>query len=270
MSTDHPDDFDLDAGTSDLYRDPAYYDFEYKTRLHDTRFYADAYVEAGDWILELGVGSGRIAARAVRQGAKVLGMDLSLDMLRLAQVKKRGLPAKKRANLQLVHGDMRAFAFDRRFDLITCPFNAFQHLYTREDVEGCLSCVRSHLTEGGRFAFDVLMPDPGYFARPRFRWYGGTRFRHPTYGGWYTYSERSRYDPVRSLNQMWFRCTRDPDGEGPEETIVQLSHRYFTPTELEALLHYNGLRVVNMLADFEDAPLRGDCESMVVIAERRD
>lgn len=264
------DDFDLDAGTRDFYRDPAYYDFEYKTRTRDTNFYADAYAEVDDWILELGVGSGRIASRAVRKGAKVVGVDLSMDMLRLAQVKKRGLPRAKRAHLQLACADMRAFAFDRQFALISCPFNAFQHLYTREDVERCLACVTAHLAPGGRFAFDILMPDPAYFARPRFRWYGGTRFRHPTYGGWYTYSERSQWDGVRSLNQMWFRCVRDPDGEGPEETIVQLSHRYFSPTEIEALLHYNGLRVVNMLADFEDAPLRDDCESMVVIAERRD
>lgn len=264
------DDFDLDAGTSEFYRDPAYYDFEYKQRNEDANFYAEAYVEADDWVLELGVGSGRIATRAVRKGARVIGVDLSAEMLQLAQVKKRGLPAARRPHLQLLRADMRAFAFDRRFILISCPFNAFQHLYTREDVERSLACVKAHLAPDGRFAFDILMPDPQYFVRPRFRWYGGTRFRHPTHGGWYTYSERSRWDGVRSLNQMWFRCTRDPgEGEGPEETIQQLSHRYFTPTEIEALLHYNGLRVVDMLGDFEDKPLAADSESMVIIAEHR-
>lgn len=262
-------DFDLDAGTRDLYRDPLYYDHEYKQRTEDANFYAAAYVEAADWVLELGVGSGRIATRAVRRGAKVIGLDLSAEMLQIAQQKKQALPKTKRANLQLVRGDMRAFAFDRQFKLIACPFNAFQHLYTREDVEQCLACIKAALAPDGRFCVDMLMPDPAYFARPRFRWYGGTRYRHPRYNDWYTYSERSSWDGVRQLNQMWFRSVRDPEGTGPEEIVAQLSHRYFAPTEFEALLHYAGLRVVHMLGDFDEAPLSDDSESMVVIAAHR-
>lgn len=262
-------DFDLDAGTRDLYRDPLYYDNEYKGRTDDANFYAGAYVEAADWVLELGVGSGRIATRAVRRGAQVVGLDLSIDMLRLAQAKKRSLPAAKQPNLQLMQADMRAFALDRKFKLITCPFNAFQHLYTRQDVEQCLASVKAHLTPRGRFCFDMLMPDAAYFARPRFRWYGGTRYRHPAHNAWYTYSERSSWDGVRQINQMWFRSERDPKGEGPGEIIAQLSHRYFAPTEIEALLHYNGFEVVNILGDFEEAAVTDDSESMVVVAKLR-
>jgi SAM-dependent methyltransferase len=262
-------DFDLDAGTRDLYRDPLYYDHEYKQRVDDANFYAAAYVEAQDWVLELGVGSGRIATRAVRRGAKVVGLDLSADMLRIAQQKKQALPKTKRAHLQLVRADMRAFAFDRQFKLISCPFNAFQHLYTRDDVERCLACIKAALAPDGRFCVDMLMPDPAYFARPRFRWYGGTRYRHPRHGDWYTYSERSSWDGVRQLNQMWFRSVRDPQGTGPEEIIAQLSHRYFSPTEIEALLHYAGFGVVTLLGDFDEGPLSDDSESMVVIAEHR-
>lgn len=263
-------DFDLDAGTRDLYRDPLYYDHEYKDRTEDANFYAAAYVEVDDWVLELGVGSGRIATRAVRRGAKIIGLDLSIDMLRLAQAKKRGLPAAKRANLQLAMADMRSFSLGRKFSLISCPFNAFQHLYTRTDVEQCLASVKAHLAPGGRFCFDMLMPDALYFARPRFRWFGGSRYRHPGHNAWYTYSERSSWDGVRQLNQMWFRSERDPLGEGPEEIISQLSHRYFTTTEIEALLHYNGFEVVEILGDFDEAPVSDDSESMVIIAKHRD
>ena len=74
-------DFDLEAGTTALYKDPTYYDYEYKDRVADVRWYAERYVEAEGPALELGVGTGRIALRAVREGATVTGVDLSTTML---------------------------------------------------------------------------------------------------------------------------------------------------------------------------------------------
>lgn len=47
--------FDLDAGTTEFYRDPLYYDFEYKNRTGDVSFYVERYVEAGE-VLEAGGG----------------------------------------------------------------------------------------------------------------------------------------------------------------------------------------------------------------------
>ncbi len=264
----HP--FDLRAGTQDFYKDPGYYDFEFKDRRADTRWYSRHYQETKGLVLELGVGTGRVALRAVRDGGRVLGLDLSQEMLERAARRREALPKFKRSALSLVRGDMRAFAFGRRFPLISCPFNAFQHLYERWEIEGCLRSVREALEPDGLFLFDVLMPDLDYLTRPAFKRFPGVRFKHPSYGIHYTYSERSAWDPVSQVNQMWFHYDRsDEKKSGPQELEVQLSHRVFFPAELENLLHYNGFKLLARFGDFEEGALRPDAESMVLICGLR-
>ena len=82
------------------------------------------------------------------------------------------LPA--RASREPAHAarvELRARRLPRRrssaaaFALVICPFNAFMHLYTREDVERFLAVVRAHLAPGGLFAFDVLNPDLAWLSR---------------------------------------------------------------------------------------------------------
>lgn len=266
------EEFDLEAGTRDFYRDPVYYEFEFKSRRADVRWYVERYVAAEEPVLELGVGAGRIAVPAVRAGASVVGVDVSESMLARAEARRKRLPKAKRDHLELHAGDMRALDLGRRFGLVSCPFNAFMHLYTREDVERCLASVRAHLEPDGLFLFDVLMPDLEYLLRPPFKRYPGVRFKHPTYGIHYTYSEQSAWDPVSQICQMWFYYTRSEDEappEAPEELCIQLSHRYFWPQELDALLHYNGFERLMWFGDFEGGELRTDAESIVVMATPR-
>ncbi|MBU0551905.1 class I SAM-dependent methyltransferase [Myxococcota bacterium] len=258
--------FDLVAGTRDFYVDPVYYDYEFKERRADVRWYTQRYLDADGPALELGVGSGRVALYAARKGAEIIGLDVSESMLKRAEERIKHLPKAHRDKLTLIQGDMRDFKLDRQFNLISCPFNAFQHLYTRQDVERALACVKAHLAPGGLFLFDVLMPDLEYLSRPPFQRIEGIRFKHPTHDAHYIYSERSAYDPIEQLNQMVFEYTlSDAPGAGPEQEEIQLSHRVFYPAELEALLHYNGFEVVSRFGDFEENPLCHDCESQILV-----
>lgn len=284
MTTSRPP-FDLEAGSSDFYRDPTYYEYEFKDRAADARFYVDRYVAytkahedarhaepggKGDTVLELGVGAGRIALKAVRKGAKVLGLDITQAMLVEADARREKLPKTRQPHLKLVRGDMRHFAFGRKFGLITCPFNAFQHLYTRPDIEACLASVAASLAPDGRFILDVLVPDLEYLVRPAFKRYPGVRFKHPTHNIDYLYSEQSAYDAVAQINQMWFHYDRaEPSKTAPAYDCIQLSHRCFFPQELEALLHYNGFAIEEAFGDFESGPLTPDSDSQILVCKRR-
>jgi len=264
---DHP--FDLRAGTDDFYADATYYDYEFRARRGDVRWYTTHYVDSGGPVLELGVGSGRTAMGAARAGIDVVGIDLSPSMLAQAAKRRARLAKAKRRHLHLIRADMRAFALDRLFSLIACPFNCFQHLYERADVERCLERVRAHLEPDGLFLLDVLVPDLDYLTRPPFKRFPGVQFKHPTYGVPYTYSEQSAYDPIRQLNQMWFHYDRAGEEGGPDHVCAQLSHRCFFPAELEALLHYNGFEVLAAYGDFEQGSLRADSESQVLVCSLR-
>ena len=93
--------FDLHAGTTSLYLDPTYYDYEYKDRSADVRWYCDRYKDAGGTVLELGVGTGRIALRAAKAGTRIVGLDLSETMLAQAAERRAALPKKAQGNLEL-------------------------------------------------------------------------------------------------------------------------------------------------------------------------
>ncbi len=258
-------DFDLEAGTTEFYQDVVYYDNEFKNRKADVRWYADRYAETGAPVLEMAVGSGRIALKAVRQGAEVVGVDLAQPMLDMAEVQRQKLPARCRDKLTLIQGDMRSFDLEQTFDLVTCPFNAFQHMYTFEDAERCLAVARAHMKPDGLFIMDVLTPDFDYLMRSPYKKYPGIRFLHPTHKSYYTYSEQSAYDPVTQVNQMWFHYERcNETGPGPESYVVQLSHRYFFPEEIKALLHYNGFEILSVYGDFGEGKLAAESESIIL------
>lgn len=263
-------DFDLVAGTTEFYRDAVYYDHEFKNRTADVAFYVEHYRETDGPVLELAVGSGRIALKAVKAGAEVWGFDTSHTMLARALERRAKLSAAARKRLHLFRADMRTFALGRTFNLVTCPFNAFMHLYTREDAEACLEAVKAALAPDGLFIVDVLAPDHEYFLRSPYKRFPGVRFRHPTLGVDYTYSEQSAWDPLRQLNQMWFHYDKaDPAAEGPEHFAMQLTHRYWFPQEMQAMLHYAGFEVLYVLGDFDGEPAAADSDSLVFMCGHR-
>jgi hypothetical protein len=148
---------------------------------------------------------------------------------------------------------------------VIAPFNVILHLYTRRDVERFLARVREHLAPRGRFVFDWSVPHASDLARDPNRTFGTAPIRHPTSGERVRYAERFEYDRLRQilLITMQFRPERG------RAWNVPLTHRQFFPAEMEALLHYNGFRVIRRTADFTDNPPNGDVDSMVVIARVR-
>ena len=165
--------------------------------------------------------------------------------------------------------DFRRFALTRRFPLVICPFNAFQHLYERSDVEMCLERVAEHLTENGTFVMDILQPDLRWLTRDPARHWAGTRFRHPRTGRPLRYSTNHTYDPIRQL--AFIRIFYEPLDLPPEQRrtrVVRLAHRQFFPREIEDLLHYNGFRVVRRQGGFRGEPPGPEAESQVLICVR--
>jgi len=248
----HP--FDLVAGTSEHYADAALYDHEYRRRRADVNYYRRAARRFGAPVLELGCGSGRVLVPLVRDGHRVVGIDLSAAMLGRARARIARLPASARGRASLLRADMRRFALapPRAFAVVIAPFNALQHLYHPDALLRCLICVREHLAPGGRFVFDVCNPLPAWLARDPERRWARTRFRHPTDGRTYFYSTNHVYDAARQIvyAHLYYR----PLDGGPEQ-IVRLAHRMFFPRELEVLLRLGGFRLLERQGGYDGEPL---------------
>ncbi len=261
----------VDLGSRQHYADAALYDHEYRRRRDDVRWYrelAQRVLGGPGRILELGCGSGRVTVPLLRDGHQVVAVDGAAPMLRALARRLVPAGAAARSRARLVEGDLRDVAVGARFPLVIAAFNVLEHLYTRTEFAACLARVAAHLAPGGRFAFDVQLPDPAWLARdPRRRW-ARTRFLHPTTRVPMIYSTNHDYDPVSQIVLIRLYYAR-ADGRG-RERVVHLSQRKYFPAELEGLVAASGFRVVERCGDFLGGPLQAGAESQIVLCERVD
>ncbi len=250
------------------YGDSRYYDHAYARYKVDLAFYAELAGARGGPVLELGVGTCRVAFAMAETGAEVVGVDRMESMLDGARARIAKRPRRLRERITLVQGDFRSVRLDRRFPLVVAPFNAFQHLYTREDLEQALETVRVHLAPGGVFAFDVMLPDPYSLSRDPNRFYRCRPIKHPADDRRYDYAEAFDYDPERQVQITTMRFTAQ--GAPPKKRFDRLIQRQYFPRELEALLHYNGYAIARHDGGFAGESITEESESQVVIAHLRE
>lgn len=263
--------YDVDIGSREHYEDAALYDYEYRRRRADVWFYrelTERLVQRPGPILELGCGSGRVAIPLARAGFEVIGLDISASMLARARDRLSRQSRAVRERVSLIRGDARTFALDRQFPLIIMAFNSFEHLYTRVEVEACLSRVREHLVPGGYFVFDVDNPDLAWLSRRADKRWSRTKGTHPETGRRFVYTTNHEYDPVSQIViiRLYYQPLNPADG--PEQTIT-LSQRKFFPAELEGLIDANRFRMVERFGDFDGEPLDGHHDAQLLVCQPR-
>ncbi|MDW8245373.1 MAG: class I SAM-dependent methyltransferase [Sandaracinaceae bacterium] len=184
------------------YEDPIRYDRTYRRRRMDVEFYRSMAKEKGGPVLELGIGTGRIAIPLARDGHLVVGIEKEPAMLERLRLKLRRETREVRLRVRWIAGDFRWMRFPkdgenetpRRFPLVIAPFNVFMHLYTIDDVESTLCAIRECLEPKGILAFDVRMPDMRTFFRNPERRYRCADLRNPQSGERLLVYERFEYD----------------------------------------------------------------------------
>lgn len=103
-------------------------------------------------VLDLGCGTGRLALRFLEAGYEVTGLDLSTDMLALAEGRcARHLVSGK---VEFLKGDLSNFHLEGPFGLILSTYNSMNHLDSLQKLEGCFRSVRACLAPEGSFLFD--------------------------------------------------------------------------------------------------------------------
>jgi SAM-dependent methyltransferase len=118
----------------------------------DLAHYVSLAREADGPIVELAVGSGRVAIEVVREtGKPVLGIDSSQAMLELARERSAGLP------LELRLGDMRDLELEEPAALIYVPARSLLHVHGWRDRRRVFERVAASLRPGGRFAFNAFV-----------------------------------------------------------------------------------------------------------------
>ena len=117
----------------------------------DVAHYVRLAREADGPIVELAVGTGRVAVAVAREtGKPVLGIDSSAAMLDIARERAAGLP------LELRLGDMRDFELEEPAALVYVPGRSLLHLHGWREKRAVFERVSRSLQPGGRFAFNAF------------------------------------------------------------------------------------------------------------------
>ena len=216
--------------------------------VEDVGFYVELARESGGPVVELGVGTGRIAVPTAAAGIRVIGIDSSRAMLEVcAQV---AASAGVSALLDLRVGDLADPPVRERVPLVTCPFRAYLHLHTDDERIRALRAARELLLPGGRLAFDVFAPGADDIAETHGRWLE----REPGI------FERADWDVDERTLTLSVRG-------GDEETTMVLAWR--SPDEWRSVIERAGLEVVAHYGWFDRRPYRGG-EDSVWIARRQE
>jgi SAM-dependent methyltransferase len=258
---------DEELGAIEPFEDAGLYDWEYRRRRDDLRFYRRLADERGGPVLDLGCGTGRLMAPLLRDGHVVVGVDHSAAMLAQARARlsRLGLAARRRA--LLVRGDLRTIAFAQRFAFAVVAFHGIQHLVDDADLAAFLERVRAALIPGGWLAFDVFSPAPDLLERarahPAGRRWDRTVFRHPVSQQREAYSASFALDEARrTFTTTFYYQPLDARGRpGGPERRARLCHRQLAGAEVRDHLARGGFQLLQRWSDFDGTTLPADAPS---------
>ncbi len=124
--------------------------------VEDIAFYVDEANRCDGPVVELAVGSGRIAVPIARAGRPVIGVDLSENMLEVARTLADEHGVGSLVDLRV--GDLREPPVDERVSLVICPFRSLLHMRDEREKLRALRAARALLEPAGRLVFDVFAP----------------------------------------------------------------------------------------------------------------
>ena len=222
----------------------------------DTVFYRRLAKETGGPILEVGCGTGRVAAALAADGHEVVGVDLSGPMLRLAEQRREALSADVAARLSFHRADMRTLDLGRDFALIVTPARVFQFMLTSAAQREALAALRTHLRPKGRLVLDLFDPRLDLVVPTAEGNTRGGELIHPTTGNRVTWEITGRRpDPARQLIvDDWTFSEIDASGEVLRTATERLTLRWSLRSEMRLLFELLGFEVLADYGDFRTAP----------------
>ena len=200
----------------------------------------------GGRVLELGIGTGRIALPLAARGVEVHGIDLSEDAVAALRSRPGG------EALPVTIGDFASTLVDGRpFGLAYLVFNTIMNLTTQDKQVACFQTVAAQLEPGGRFVIETMIPDlrrlpPGETIKP-------FHFSAERWG----FDEYDVADQGLRSHHVVIRDGRLEYSSGP--------FRYVWPAELDLMAKLSGMRLVERWDGFAGEPFTSESRQHVSV-----
>lgn len=199
-------------------------------------------------VLELAIGTGRLALPLAARGVRVDGIDISPAMVD----RLRSKPGGDRLSVEI--GDFADVAVPGRYSLIFVAWNSLLNLLTQDAQVRCFENVAAHLEEGGSFVVEAFSP----------------AFLYRLPGDQQVSAETIEVDRVR-IGVL----THDPATQSLEQSHVSLSEarvrltpvvqRYAWPSEIDLMARIAGLRRKDRFGDWDEGPFGSSSEMHVSV-----
>jgi SAM-dependent methyltransferase len=199
--------------------------------------------------LELGIGTGRIALSLSGRGVPVHGIDLSRAMV----ARLRAKPGADAIGVTI--GDFATARVDGTFSLAYLVFNTIMNLTAQDAQVACFANVAAHLSPGGCFVVEVMVPDlrrlpPGQTAVP-----------------FETGPKRWGFDVYDVATQAMSSNYVTIDGSSRAE-FTSIPFRYAWPAELDLMARLAGLQLRDRWEGWRREPFTGESRQHISIWEK--
>jgi SAM-dependent methyltransferase len=196
-----------------------------------------------DRVLELAVGTGRLAVPIAARGLDVVGVDASAAML--AKLKERS------AAVTAVLGDMVDDLPDGPFGVCLLAYNSLFNLESADRQRACFAAVAARLAPAGRFVVEAFVPDDRA-------------------GPAVTVRSMSAGEVVLSISEHDAAAQRAHGHfvqfvDGDRVRLLPWSIRYAPPAELDEMAASAGLELVARWEDVERQPFGDDSPQHVSV-----
>jgi SAM-dependent methyltransferase len=204
----------------------------------------------GGPVLELAIGTGRLALPLAERGLEVHGIDASEAMVAKLRAKPGG------EGIPVAMGDFADVAVDGRYRLIFVAFNTFFALLTQADQVRCFANVAARLADGGVFVLEAFFPDLARFDR-------GQRTQATLVEVGRVMLDVSKHDPVEQrIDSQHVVITE----EGTR--LYPIGVRYAFPSELDLMARLAGLRLRDRWGGWQREPFTADSPRHVSVYSR--
>lgn len=200
----------------------------------------------GNKILELGVGTGRIAIPLAEKGFEVTGIDVSTGMINELHKKSNQVTTRV--------ADMRNVELDQKFDLVFLIFNGITYALTLEDQLATIKNAAHHLKKDGLFVIETFLPRVHEIV-------GDNRAPFALEEDFIGFDEYDR------INQKLI--SKQYDLSNDCVASHQTEHRYIWPSELNLMGQLAGLEVLHTWGDWSSSALTNDSDDMIFVFRKR-